>query len=86
MEMKPLIVYYGYTYFGLPDIEEKKRGCVYSYGTLDDSDRRHLGQQPVAIGTAKQSHSQFQDPVPGAIGTAEQSHSQRLGAASSRTQ
>ncbi len=36
--MTSIIIYYGYTYFGLPDIDEKKEGYFYSYGKVDDSD------------------------------------------------
>lgn len=56
MEMTPILIYYGYTYFGLPDIDEKIRGCVYSYGTLDDSDEK--------IDDSGRIRSQFQKSVP----------------------
>ena len=77
--MTSIIIYYGYTYFGLPDIDEKKEGYFYSYAKVDDSDEkiddsgktsgassRSQFQKSVSIGTARQSHSQFQEPVPGA--------------------
>ena len=56
MEMTPILIYYGYTYFGLPDIDEKIGGCVYSYGTLDDSDEK--------IDDSGRIRSQFQKSVP----------------------
>ena len=38
--MTSIIIYYGYTYFGLPDIDEKKEGYFYSYAKVDDSDEK----------------------------------------------
>ena len=74
--MTSIIIYYGYTYFGLPDIDEKKEGYFYSYAKVDDSDEKidDSGKTSGASSRSQfqksvpevSSRSQFQEPVPGA--------------------
>jgi hypothetical protein len=64
MKMTSIIIYYGYTYFGLPDIDEKKEGYFYSYAKVDDSDEKiddsDRDQKSVP---EVSSRSQFQKPL-----------------------
>jgi hypothetical protein len=61
MKMTSIIIYYGYTYFGLPDIDEKKVGYFYSYAKVDDSDEKIDDSDKTSEAS---SRSQFQKSVP----------------------